>query len=92
MHYDPLANLTVSNPADCHTYPELKRKLYSALAEGDEGELSIALPKEVALKQSGHAFASGVRSEGAHFASCMARAAYGSFSCDTRATDSWPII
>lgn len=66
VHYDPLANLTVSNPADCHTYPELKRKLYSALAEGDEGELSIAMPKDVALKQSGHAVLGTIHSEGTH--------------------------
>lgn len=64
MHHDPLANLSVSNPQDCHTYPELKRKLYSALAEGDEGELSIAIPKEVKLKQSGHAAAGLIPSEG----------------------------
>ena len=64
VHYDPLANISVSNPQDCHTYPELKRKLYSALAEGDEGELSIAIPKEVSLKQSGHAAAGTIHSEG----------------------------
>jgi transcription initiation factor TFIID subunit 2 len=64
VHHDPLANISISNPQDCHTYPELKRKLYSALAEGDEGELSIAIPKEVSLKQSGHAVAGTVHSEG----------------------------
>lgn len=64
VYYDPLANLNISNPLDCHNHPELKRKLYSALAEGDEGELSIAIPKEVSLRQSGHA-TSGVVSEGA---------------------------
>ena len=64
VHNDPLANISVSNPQDCHTYPELKRKLYSALAEGDEGELSIAIPKEVSLKQSGHAAAGTIHSEG----------------------------
>lgn len=64
VHSDPLANINVSNSADCHTYPELKRKLYSALAEGDEGELSIAMPKEVSLKQSGHAAFGTVQSEG----------------------------
>ncbi|KAG9313991.1 hypothetical protein JVU11DRAFT_4768 [Chiua virens] len=54
VHHDPLAHINISTPQDCHTYPELKRKLYSALAEGDEGELSIAIPKEVSLRQSGH--------------------------------------
>ncbi|KAG1720108.1 hypothetical protein EDD22DRAFT_854719 [Suillus occidentalis] len=34
---------------------KLKRKIYSALAEGDEGELSIAIPKEVSLRQTDHA-------------------------------------
>ncbi|KAK7063812.1 transcription initiation factor TFIID subunit 2 [Favolaschia claudopus] len=55
-HYDPLANLSTgpsTEPLDCHRHPELKRKLYSALQESDEGELSISIPLEVALKQSG---------------------------------------
>ncbi|KAF8910047.1 TATA-binding protein associated factor Taf2 [Gymnopilus junonius] len=39
---------------DCHRHPELKRKIYSALQESDEGELSIAIPAEVAVKPSGH--------------------------------------
>ncbi|KAJ3830293.1 hypothetical protein F5880DRAFT_1516515 [Lentinula raphanica] len=53
-HMDPFVNLLngVSEP-DCHRHPELKRKLYSALQEGDEGELSIAIPKEVSLKPTG---------------------------------------
>ncbi|KAI6112477.1 hypothetical protein EDD16DRAFT_1167057 [Pisolithus croceorrhizus] len=66
VHCDPLANVNISTPQDCHTYPELKRKIYSALAEGDEGELSIAIPKEVSLRQlgqSGHPTASGILSE-----------------------------
>jgi len=50
VHYDTVANLNVSNPSDCHRFSELKRKLYSALAEGDEGELSIAIPKEVPIR------------------------------------------
>ncbi|CAK5264367.1 unnamed protein product [Mycena citricolor] len=56
IHHDPLANLSVGNPGeplDCHRHPELKRKLYSALQESEEGELSIAVPLEVALKYSG---------------------------------------
>ena len=64
VQYDPLANLTVSTPQDVHTHPELKRKIYSALAEGDEGELSIAIPKEVPLKASGGFHASITASEG----------------------------
>ena len=55
VHHDPLGNISISTPQDCHTYPELKRKIYTALAEGDEGELSIAIPKEVSLRQLGHA-------------------------------------
>lgn len=51
MHYDPVVNLNVSDPTDFHTYPEVKRKLYSALAEGDEGELAIAVPHQVLIKQ-----------------------------------------
>lgn len=47
FHQDPLGNLTVSKPEDFNVYPELKRKLYSALAESEEGELSIAIPPTV---------------------------------------------
>ncbi|THH19678.1 hypothetical protein EW146_g1531 [Bondarzewia mesenterica] len=65
IHYDSLANLTISNSQDVHTHPELKRKLYSALAEGDEGELSIAIPKEISLQQSGHSTSGIIMSEGA---------------------------
>ncbi|KAG5340743.1 hypothetical protein C0989_000407 [Termitomyces sp. Mn162] len=54
-----------SEAHDCHRHPELKRKLYTALQEGDEGELAIALPKEVPLKQSGHVSSSTVFSEAA---------------------------
>ncbi|KAG9000448.1 hypothetical protein FRB94_005418 [Tulasnella sp. JGI-2019a] len=47
VHYDPLAQVTVANPTDVHVYPEIKRKIYSALSDGDEGELSIGMPAEV---------------------------------------------
>jgi len=56
-HHDPLANISMGGHAevqDCHRHPELKRKIYSALQESDEGELSIAIPTEVPLKQSAH--------------------------------------
>lgn len=43
-----------SEAQDCHRHPELKRKIYSALQESDEGELSIAIPPEVSLKQASH--------------------------------------
>lgn len=64
VYHDPLGNLNISNAQDVHLHPELKRRVYSALAEGDEGELSIAIPKEVSVRQSGHA-AAGIVSEGA---------------------------
>ncbi|KAG8894105.1 hypothetical protein FRB99_001519, partial [Tulasnella sp. 403] len=51
VHYDPLAHITSSNPSDVHLYPEIKRKLYSALSEGDEGELSIGVPTDVIARQ-----------------------------------------
>ena len=65
VHCDAVANLNVSNPSDCHRFSELKRKLYSALAEGDEGELSIAMPKEVPIRlvpkeNRGHAYGESV--------------------------------
>ena len=63
VHNDPLVNLHISKPQDCHTHPELKRTVYSALADGDEGELSIGIPKDVVIKQSGNAV-SGIISEG----------------------------
>ena len=66
-HLDPLTNITMGGPAeasDCHRHPELKRKIYSAMQESDEGELSIAIPAEVALKQSGHSSASSFANEG----------------------------
>lgn len=53
-----------SEAHDCHRHPELKRKLYTALQEGDEGELAIAIPKEVPLKQSGHVSSGAMPSEG----------------------------
>ena len=62
-HNDPFMTLNTSKPQDGHTHPELKRQLYSALAECDEGELSIGIPKNVVIKQSGH-FIQGIRSEG----------------------------
>jgi len=64
VQYDPLENLAISSPQDVHTHPELKRKLYSALAEADEGELSIAIPKDVPLKASGNFHAGITASEG----------------------------
>ncbi|KAJ7292844.1 hypothetical protein C8J57DRAFT_1444279 [Mycena rebaudengoi] len=67
-HHDPLVNITVgaaNEPLDCHRHPELKRKLYSALQESDEGELSIAIPLEVALKLSSHAVSNSVAGEAA---------------------------
>lgn len=64
VFHDPLANLSISSPQDCHTHPELKRRVYSALAESDEGELSVAIPKEVSLRQAGHAV-TGIVSEAA---------------------------
>ncbi|KAG8886099.1 hypothetical protein FRB98_001473 [Tulasnella sp. 332] len=50
VHYDPVAHISVANPTDVHIYPEIKRRIYSALSEGDEGELSIGLPAEVTTR------------------------------------------
>ena len=50
-HHDPIANMNVSDPTDFHVYPEAKRRFYSALAEGDEGELAISVPHNVSIKQ-----------------------------------------
>lgn len=66
-HHDPLSNITMGAPneaQDCHRHPELKRRIYSALQEGDEGELAIAIPREVPLRQSGHLQSGLVFSEG----------------------------
>lgn len=69
VHHDPFTSLNISNAQDVHNHLELKRKVYSALAEGDEGELSIAVPRDVVIRQSGSA-AVGIASEGA---SCFRR-------------------
>lgn len=50
VHHDPTVNLDVSDATDFHTYPEVKRRYYSALAESAEGELVIAIPPEVSIK------------------------------------------
>lgn len=51
--HDPLSNIINSDITDCHRHPELKRKLYSSLAECDEGELAIPIPRQVAVKSIG---------------------------------------
>lgn len=63
MQYDPFVNLNISNAQDCHSHPELKRRVYSAFAEGDEGELSISIPSSLSLKQSSGGFGA-VENEG----------------------------
>ncbi|EIW64059.1 uncharacterized protein TRAVEDRAFT_55102 [Trametes versicolor FP-101664 SS1] len=65
VHHDPLSHLSVSDPGDVHNHPELKRRVYSALAEGDEGELSVCIPKEVAVTPSGSRTQAGIFSEAA---------------------------
>ena len=55
VHQDGLANISMGGSGeahDCHRHPELKRKVYSALQESDEGELSVAIPRDVPLKQT----------------------------------------
>ena len=85
-----MATLSVSDATDVHHHPELKRKVYSALQEGDEGELSIAIPKEVSLRQSGHRVASGIVSEGEYsLAHVPLHTSTAVRSRDTRATNSW---
>ncbi|KAI8981206.1 hypothetical protein BD414DRAFT_93257 [Trametes punicea] len=65
VHNDPFAHLSISNPQDVHNHPELKRRVYSALAESDEGELSISIPREVAVTPSGSRAQAGLVSEAA---------------------------
>jgi hypothetical protein len=48
-----MTNITSSDITDCHRHPELKRKLYSAQAECDEGELAIPVPKQVVVRSAG---------------------------------------
>ncbi|KAF7302593.1 Transcription initiation factor TFIID subunit 2 [Mycena chlorophos] len=58
VHHDPLANISLGGPPetiDCHRHPELKRKLYTALQESEEGELAIAIPADVDIRQTGNA-------------------------------------
>lgn len=49
-YHDPLSNISALDINDCHRHPELKRKLYSAYAESDEGELAIPMPRQISLK------------------------------------------
>lgn len=53
--HDPLSGVITSDLTDVHKHPELKRKIYSSLAESDEGELAIPIPRQVAVKSTGHA-------------------------------------
>lgn len=68
---DPIANINIgSTPEDAknsHFHPELKRKLYSAFQEGDDGELAIAVPSDVSLKPQPTVAAMGEMSEGASY-------------------------
>jgi transcription initiation factor TFIID subunit 2 len=52
LYHDPLTSLTPGNGKDCHSYPEMKRKLFSALTECEDGELAIGIPGQVSLKQA----------------------------------------
>jgi len=47
---DHLSGVSISDPADVHLYPELKRKLYAAASDGAGGELSVLLPSDVSLE------------------------------------------
>ena len=68
IHHDPLLNVTSSDIIDCHRHPEVKRKLYSAYAECDEGELAIPIPRQVPVKSQGHASSSGLAFRAGEFA------------------------
>lgn len=45
VHHDATQAVAVSDATDVHLHPELKRRLFAAAAEADEGELSIAIPQ-----------------------------------------------
>ncbi|EJC98793.1 uncharacterized protein FOMMEDRAFT_161628 [Fomitiporia mediterranea MF3/22] len=53
IYHDPLSNVVMSDITDCHRHPEVKRKMYSSLAECDEGELAIPIPRQVPIRSSG---------------------------------------
>jgi hypothetical protein len=42
--HDPFRNLGPTQPGDVHSFLEIKLKVFSALSDADEGELSIAIP------------------------------------------------
>ncbi|KAL1729840.1 hypothetical protein EV714DRAFT_251135 [Schizophyllum commune] len=54
VHNDYIANISLQgeNCNDPHRHAELKRKVYSAYQDSDEGELSIAIPSQVSLRAS----------------------------------------
>ena len=41
---------TLTEPKDMHNYPELKRAIWRATNEGEEGELGIGLPQGCVVK------------------------------------------
>lgn len=82
VHYDPLAHLSTSKGNDVHAHPELRRKLYSALAEGDEGELSIAIPENV-VRASGRNSLARFGSEGPYLR-VITGISYLSYFCSWR--------
>ena len=49
VHNDPTTSIATPELRDCHKHPQVKRKLFSALAECDEGELAISIPPQVKL-------------------------------------------
>lgn len=48
--YLPPSPPTLTEPSNIHTYPELKRSIWRATNEGEEGELGIALPQGCIIK------------------------------------------
>jgi transcription initiation factor TFIID subunit 2 len=46
----PPAPPTLTEPDNIHTYPELKRAVWRGAAEGEEGELGIAIPQGCIVK------------------------------------------
>lgn len=58
-YHDPLTSVYTSDITDCHKHPELKRKLYSAYSEAEEGELAIPLPRQVSVRSAGQGILGG---------------------------------
>ncbi len=59
--HQPPTTPTLTEPDNAHTYPELKRAIWKATNEGEEGELGISIPSSLLSKVTEGATPAGGR-------------------------------